>query len=160
MSDDAESDDAESGDVESGDVESGDTDGAEFESFVLTPASDLAGAGDEIVSGGTAEDAARRARRLTRKVANPGDPPVWRPRGAHPGPDYSGAPGRLAIVQGQIYIVGVILVAQLWLVTTALFELLSGHRGPMLWWMALASGVGFVIALVVALWPRRRTQGL
>jgi hypothetical protein len=62
-------------------------------------------------------------------------------------------------VQGQVFIVGAILVLQLWLVTDALFSLLSGHPQD-LGWLALASGAGFMIALVVWLWPRRRIQGL
>jgi len=92
-------------------------------------------------------------------VANPDDPPVWRPPRGHaaprPGPDFTGVPGRVAIVQGQVYLVGVILVAQLVLVTIALFELLSG-RTQTLWWIAGSSLVGFLIALLIALWPRRR----
>jgi hypothetical protein len=108
------------------------------------------------------------ARRLVhgaeqQRKANPDDPPVQRPRrGPHgplPGPRELGAPGRVAIVQGQVFIVGAILVAQLWLITDALYSLLSGHPQD-LGWLALVSGVGFVIALVVWLWPRRRTQGL
>ncbi|HLV97146.1 MAG TPA: hypothetical protein VKT82_00585 [Ktedonobacterales bacterium] len=102
-------------------------------------------------------------RAAQRPVANPDDPPVQRPqRGPHgllPGPRELGAPGRVAIVQGQVFLVGVILVAQLWLITDALFSLLSGHPQD-LGWLALASGAGFVIALVVWLWPRRRTRGL
>lgn len=98
-----------------------------------------------------------------RPVANPDDPPVQRPqRGPHgplPGPRELGSPGRVAIVQGQVFLVGVILVAQLWLITDALFSLLSGHPQD-LGWLTLASGAGFVIALVVWLWPRRRTRGL
>jgi hypothetical protein len=65
----------------------------------------------------------------------------------------------MAIVQGQVYIVGVILVLQLWLITTALFELLSG-RTQSLWALTITSGLGFIIALIVALWPRRRTSSL
>lgn len=95
--------------------------------------------------------------------ANPDDPPVHRPpRGPHgplPGPRELGTSGRIAIVQGQVFIVGVILIAQLWLITDALFSLLSGHPQD-LGWLTLASGAGFVIALIVWLWPRRRTQGL
>ncbi len=98
-----------------------------------------------------------------RHMANPDDPPVHRPprgpRGPLPGPRELGAPGRIAIVQGQVFIVGAILVAQLWLITDALFSLLSGHPQD-LGWLTLASGAGFVIALVVWLWPRRRVRGL
>ena len=104
---------------------------------------------------------ARRADQ--RHVANPDDPPVHRPprgpRGPLPGPRELGAPGRIAIVQGQVFIVGAILVAQLWLITDALFSLLSGHPQD-LGWLTLASGAGFVIALVAWLWPRRRVKGL
>lgn len=104
---------------------------------------------------------ARRAERQPR--ANPDDPPVQRPpHGPHgplPGPHEPGSPGRIAIVQGQVFIVGTILVIQLWLVTDALLSLLSGHPQD-LGWLTLASGAGFVIALVIWLWPRRRTHGL
>ena len=97
------------------------------------------------------------------RVANPDDPPVHRPpRGPHgplPGPRELGAPGRIAIVQGQVFIVGAILITQLWLITDALFSLLSGHPQD-LGWLTLASGAGFGIALIIWLWPRRRTKGL
>ena len=94
-------------------------------------------------------------------VANPDDPPVHRPpQGPHgplPGPNYSGLPGRTAIVQGQVFIVAVIVIAQLWLITDALYELLSG-RSSNLGWLALVSGLGFVLALIVTFWPRRRIE--
>lgn len=35
--------------------------------------------------------------------------------------------GRIALVQGQVFIVAIIVIAQLWLVTDALYELLSGR---------------------------------
>jgi hypothetical protein len=93
--------------------------------------------------------------------ANPDDPPVTLPprgpQGALPGPNYLGLLGRTAIVQGQEYIVAVILIAQLLLITDALYELLSGRTGS-LPWLALVSFIGFVIALLVALWPRRRIE--
>ena len=95
--------------------------------------------------------------------ANPGDPPVHRPpQGPHgplPGPNYIGLQGRTAIVQGQVFIVAVILIVQLWLITDALYELLSG-RSNVLGWLVLASGLGFVLALIVVFWPRRRVEGL
>jgi len=72
-----------------------------------------------------------------------------------PGPNYRGSSGRIAIVQGQIFIVAVILAAQLWLVTVALFDLLSG-QASILVWLGLASFVGFIVALIVYFWPRRR----
>jgi hypothetical protein len=94
-------------------------------------------------------------------VANPDDPPVQRPpqgpRGPLPGPNYVGLPGRTAIVQGQVFIVAVIVIAQLWLITDALYELLSG-RSSSLGWLALVSGLGFVLALIVTIWPRRRIE--
>ena len=94
--------------------------------------------------------------------ANPDDPPVHRPpqgpKGPLPGPNYTGSSGRIAIVQGQIFLVAVILIAQLWLVTDALYNLLSGQPG-VLGWLALASGLGFVLALIITLWPRRRIEG-
>lgn len=95
-------------------------------------------------------------------MANPDDPKVRRPpadaRGPRPGPDTRGALGRVAIVQGQVYLVGVILITQLFLITTALYELLSG-RSAQLWWIAGAQLAGFLVALLITLWPRRRVRG-
>lgn len=95
--------------------------------------------------------------------ANPDDPSVRRPpqgpNGPWPGPNYMGLPGRTAIVQGQVFLVATILIAQLWLITTALYDLLSGQPGNLLW-LALVSLLGFVLALIIALWPRRRIEGL
>jgi hypothetical protein len=95
------------------------------------------------------------------RKANPDDPPVQRPprgpRGVMPGPNFLGLEGRIAIVQAQVFLLAVILVAQLWLITDALYELLSG-RTANLGWLALASGVGFVLALVIAFWPRKRIE--
>jgi hypothetical protein len=129
------------------------------DTFAVAPRS---GEGGATAAGGTEMAAAERQEMLRRHVANPGDPPIHLPRRdrgvAPPGPDYAGLPGRIAIVQGQAYLVGVILVAQLFLVTTALFELLSGHTDK-LWWIALASFVGFAVTLLVALRPRRRVSG-
>jgi len=97
--------------------------------------------------------------RRRRKVANPDDPPVvrppWGPGGPMPGPNYRGSSGRIAIVQGQIFIVAVILIVQLWLITVALFDLLSGQTS-ILAWLALVSFVGFIVSLIVYFWPRRR----
>jgi len=96
-----------------------------------------------------------------RRKANPDDPPVKPPprgpRGVMPGPNFLGLEGRIAIVQAQVFLLAVILVAQLWLITDALYELLSG-RTARLGWLALASGIGFVLALVIAFWPRRRIE--
>lgn len=101
------------------------------------------------------------ARRLPR--ANPDDPPVQRPpqgpNGPWPGPNYLGLPGRTAIVQGQVFLVAMILIAQLFIVTEALYELLSGRSDSLLW-LALVSLLGFVLALIISLWPRRRIEGL
>jgi hypothetical protein len=72
-----------------------------------------------------------------------------------PGPNYRGSSGRIAIVQGQIFIVAVILIVQLWLITVALFDLLSG-QASILAWLALVSFVGFIVSLIVYFWPRRR----
>jgi len=95
------------------------------------------------------------------RKANPDDPPVKPPprgpRGVMPGPNFLGLAGRIAIVQAQVFLLAVILVAQLWLITDALYELLSG-RTSRLGWLALASGIGFVLALVIAFWPRRRIE--
>lgn len=130
------------------------------DTFVVSPRSDDPHDDEALLEGGTELLAAERRYMLSHQVANPGDPPVRRPRlgrtGPMPGPDFAGAPGRVAIVQGQVYIVGLIFVAQLVLVTIALLELLSG-RSDVLWWIAGASLAGFLIALLVTLWPRRRT---
>lgn len=94
-----------------------------------------------------------------RNVANPDDPPVRRPpygaEGPRPGPNFLGLEGRIAIVQGQILIVAVIVIVQLWLITDALLQLLSG-RTANLGWLALVSALGFVLALIVTFWPGRR----
>jgi hypothetical protein len=96
-----------------------------------------------------------------RPVANPDDPRVHRPpqgpHGPRPGPNYVGIPGRAAIVQGQVFLVAAILIAQLWLVTDALFELLSG-RTQILGWLALVSFLGFLLALLITVWPRRHIE--
>ena len=93
--------------------------------------------------------------------ANPDDPPVKRPplgpRGVLTGPNYLGLPGRSAIVQGQVYIVAVILIAQLLIITYALYELLSGLSSILLW-LALVSLIGFALALLVAYWSRRSIE--
>ncbi len=98
-------------------------------------------------------------RRPPHPVANPDDLPVQRPpegpHGPRPGPFFLGLPGRAAIAEGQVFIVAFIVVAQLWLITDTLYEALSG-RAQNLGWLTLASAAGFVIALVVWLWPRRR----
>src|SRR5947209_6888798 len=103
----------------------------------------------------------KRADLERRHKANPDDPPVQRPprgpKGLMPGPNYLGLQGRTAIVQGQVFIVGIILIVQLWLITDALFELLSGQASPLLW-LALVSFIGFAMALLVAFWPRRRIE--
>ncbi len=96
-----------------------------------------------------------------RRKANPDDPPVQRPprgpRGLMPGPNFLGLEGRIAIVQAQVFLRAVILIAQLWLITSALYELLAG-RTASLGWLALASGIGFALALVITFWPRRRIE--
>ena len=69
-----------------------------------------------------------------------------------------GLQGRTAIVQGQVFLVAVIVIAQLWLITDALYEVLSG-RSNTLGWLVLASGLGFVLALIATFWPRRRVEG-
>jgi hypothetical protein len=53
-----------------------------------------------------------------------------------PGPNFLGLEGRIAIVQAQVFLLAVILIAQLWLITDALYELLSG-RTTHLGWLAL-----------------------
>jgi hypothetical protein len=98
----------------------------------------------------------RRSHIQRQHAANPDDPLVRRPprgaKGVWPGPNYLGLPGRTAIVQGQV-----ILIVQLWLVTDALLELLSGRSGN-LGWLALASLLGFTLAFVISFWPRRRIE--
>ncbi len=93
--------------------------------------------------------------------ANPDDPKVERPpqgpHGPRPGPNYLGIPGRTAIVQGQVFLVAAIVIVQLWLITDTLYELLSG-RSSNLGWLALVSGLGFALALIVTFWPRRRIE--
>jgi hypothetical protein len=116
-------------------------------------------------SGMTMTGQEERGRAPARQLsANPDDPVVYPPprgaRGPLPGPRYAGAPGRVAIVQAQVFIVALVMVAQLWLITTALYELLSGHTGAILWYLALASGIAFGIVLIVAFWPLRRVRGL
>ncbi len=93
--------------------------------------------------------------------ANPDDPEVQRPprgpRGPMPGPHFLGLEGRIAIVQAQVFLLAVILIAQLWLITVALNTLLSGQTAS-LGGLALARGGGFVLALVITFWPRRRIK--
>jgi len=72
-----------------------------------------------------------------------------------PGPRYLGLAGRTAIVQGQVFLVAAIVILQLWWVTATLYEVLSGHTQNLLW-LTIASGLGFVLTLIIALWPRRR----
>ena len=96
-----------------------------------------------------------------RRKANPDDPlvkpPPRGPSGLMPGPNFLGLEGRIAIVQAQVFLLAVILIAQLAIITVALYELLSGRTG-LLGWLALASGIGFALALVITLWPRRRIE--
>ena len=99
-----------------------------------------------------------------RHLANPDDSPPHdatnagnaRPRRV--GPDFTGTPGFVAIVQGQVYLVAAVLILQLFLITIGLFELLSG-RTDILWWLAGASLVSFLVTLLITLWPRRRVVG-
>lgn len=136
-------------------------------SLVVTPHGEMGTGGVTDLggsnAGGTDMGPAERREMPRRQVANPDDPPVTMARRDRPGtspagPYYGGTPGRMAIVQGQVYIVAVILIAQLFLVTTALYELLSGHTGA-LWGIALASLIGFGVALLVAIWPQSRLRG-
>jgi hypothetical protein len=99
--------------------------------------------------------------RSSRRKANPDDPFVQQPpRGTHgpmPGPHFLGLEGRIAIVQAQVFLLAVILIVQLWLITNALHELLSGQTA-FLGWLVLISGIGFVFALLITFWPRRRIE--
>ena len=54
--------------------------------------------------------------------------------------------------------VAVILIAQLWLIIDARCELLSGRHSSLIW-LALVSFLGFMIALVISFWPRKRIEG-
>ncbi len=96
-----------------------------------------------------------------RPVANPDDPMVRRPpmgrHGPRPGPNYLGLQGRTAIVQALVFIVAIMLIMQLWLITDALYQLLSGQTGSLLG-LFLASLLGFAVALAVTLLPRRRVE--
>ena len=104
----------------------------------------------------------KNSARSGERKANPDDPQVLRPLqgpdGPRPGPHFLGLEGRIAIVQGQVFLLAVILVAQIWLITDALYELFSG-RPERLGWLALASGLGFAVALLVFFWPRRLIRG-
>lgn len=104
----------------------------------------------------------QEAAMLRRHVANPDDPPVHRPpqgpRGPRPGPNYLGIPGRAAIVQGQVFLLAIIVIAQLFIITDALYELLSG-RPDLLGWLTLFSAIGFALALLISFWPLRRIEG-
>jgi hypothetical protein len=103
----------------------------------------------------------RHSNAQRRHVANPDDPPVHRPprgpKGVQPGPNFLGLPGRTAIVQGQVFLVALILIVQLWLVTDALLELLSGRTSNLVP-LALVSLLGFILALIISFWPRRRLE--
>jgi hypothetical protein len=118
---------------------------------------------DQTTGSGTDYQERAHPRRPYGHPANPGDPPVQRPptteRGIMPGPHYLGLAGRTAIVQGQVFLVAVILVLQLWLITDALYDLLSGSPG-MLGWLTLMSALGFILALIITFWPRRRIRGM
>ena len=57
-----------------------------------------------------------------------------------------GHPGRVAVVQSQVVLVIILVVAQLWLVTLALDEVLSG-RG--VWLLAFASTAALGVAVMV-----------
>lgn len=111
--------------------------------------------------GGTRLSEERRQLMLRRHIANLDDPVTQRPasdeRGPRPGPDFRGSPGRVAIVQGQVYLVAAIVITQLFLITTALYELLSGKTAQ-LWGIAAVSLIGFLVALLIALWPRRSVK--
>ncbi len=115
-----------------------------------------------MMAGGTRLDPKVARQRLQRHIANPDDPVVRRPRhgpaGPMPGPNDRGSPGRTAIVQGQVYIVAVVVIAQLFLVTVSLNELLSGRTAP-LWGITGISLAGFLIALLVNFWPRKIVKG-
>lgn len=130
------------------------------EPFVVTPDEDIQG--ETLMAGGTRLDPAVARHMLRRHIANPDDPVVRRPRhgpaGPVPGPMEQGLPGRIAIVQGQVYLVAVIVIVQLFLVTVSLNELLSNRTAP-LWGITAISFCGFLISLIIYFWPRRIVQG-
>lgn len=86
-----------------------------------------------------------------RRKGNPDDPPV---RVGSPTPGDGSSPGHTAVVDVQIYIASIMLIAQLWLVTDTLREWLSGHREH-LWLLAACSGVAFAVVWAVKRWPGR-----
>jgi hypothetical protein len=57
----------------------------------------------------------------------------------------------------QLCLVAVVVVIQIWLIPDALYELLSG-RSERLIWFALVCGIGFLLALSGACWPRRSIE--
>jgi hypothetical protein len=77
--------------------------------------------------------ASRETEQMSQRRANPDDPQVRRasqgPHGPLPVPYSQGLLGRAAIVQGQLCIVAVVVVVQIWLIPDALYELLSGRSG-------------------------------
>lgn len=97
--------------------------------------------------------------RQRRRVANPDDPPVEKPPmkdwGLVPGPYYLGLSGRLTIVQGQIFLVFLLVALQLFLVAQTLLEVLSGQPKHLIW-LTVLSILCFAISLVVGIWPNRR----
>lgn len=129
------------------------------EPFGGAPREDASETGGLPMAGGTALPERVASIMREQHVANPDDPLVGRPLYAAsptvPGPSRASLPGRIAIVQGQVYIAGLVLIAQLVMVTLALYELLSG-RPDTLWGIAAASLAGFILAVVVALWPRTK----
>jgi len=132
------------------------------DTFVVSPEPENPSEGGAFLAGSTLMGPVARRRMIQRQIANPDDPIVRRPRygknGPLPGPDDRGALGRVAVVQGQIFLVGSIVIIQLFLITTALYELLSGQTS-LLWWICGASLVSFLVALLIALWPRSRVKG-
>ncbi|HLZ25454.1 MAG TPA: hypothetical protein VKQ30_25305 [Ktedonobacterales bacterium] len=132
------------------------------ESFTVSSEPENPNEGGAVLEGGTLMGPVARRRMIRRQVANPDDPIVRRPRygkyGPEVGPDFRGSLGRVAVVQGQIFLVGSIVILQLFLITTALFELLSGETN-LLWWICGASLVSFLVVLIVALWPRSHVKG-
>lgn len=102
-----------------------------------------------------------REQRTSGRQANPDDPVVQRPphgpRGPMPGPHVLGLEGRIAIVQAQVFLLAAILIVQLWLITDALYELLSGRTAHLVW-LALGSFIGFILAWVLTFWPRQRIK--
>ncbi len=62
------------------------------------------------------------------------------------GPDERGTSGKIAAVHAQIAVVALVVVGQLWLLTVAWNQLLSGHTMGVVTSMVV-SGLGFLLSV-------------